>query len=282
MARDIPAGTDTTATVEAEDFVRGVLERRGDHDWYRVELDPGRYVFRLSGARRRSGRRSLFSSCATRTAPRSSGTTTTTSPSRASSSRSPAVARPASSTSAAKAPTRSRRNSDGVAGRRVGHATGDFTLSVNRLDGSPVDAIAGAQWLEDRASSTSSSCRTGEPARSSMAAAPSHPPAGPPTRSERRWRPSTPFPRSATSASDRPDQRRQADFKLLTYDKPTNYLGSSSRPEPSAKAPAFASIREATSGAMGYPAERGSRTRGLGLGAHAARVRPRARARAPA
>ena len=49
VARDIPEGVGTTGRVRPDDFVRGVIDSPRDHDWYRVELDPGRYVFRLSG-----------------------------------------------------------------------------------------------------------------------------------------------------------------------------------------------------------------------------------------
>ena len=149
MARDIPAGTDTTATVEAEDFVRGVLERRGDHDWYRVELDPGRYVFRLSGTgdapvgdpllilrdengdevRRNDDSYVAESRIEYTVASRETYFLDVR----------------------GKGPyTVPKDDEYAQPGRKVGHATGDFTLSVNRLDGSPVDAIAGAQWLEER------------------------------------------------------------------------------------------------------------------------------------
>ena len=49
MARDISAGVDTAGRVRPEGFVRGVIDTRRDHDWYRVELDPGDYVIWLSG-----------------------------------------------------------------------------------------------------------------------------------------------------------------------------------------------------------------------------------------
>ena len=151
MARDIPAGTDTTATVEAEDFVRGVLERRGDHDWYRVELDPGRYVFRLSGARRRSGRRPAAHP-ARRERRRDRPERQRLPRHRQVAHRVRGHRRPQDLLSRRQrqrplhGPSATRRQP----GRKVGHATGDFALGVNRLDGSPVDAIAGAQWLEER------------------------------------------------------------------------------------------------------------------------------------
>ena len=113
-------------------------------------------------------------------------------------------------------------------------------------------------------------------------AAPSHPPAGTPTRSEGRWRRSTPSPRSATSASARPQERAKADFELLHNDKRGLTTSvASSRPEPSARAPACSPrsggrLRRA----VGDHAGRGSRTRGAGVRDHGARVRPWARARA--
>jgi hypothetical protein len=149
MARDVAGGTDTTATLDAEDFVRGTLETRGDRDWYRIELDPGRYVFRLSGhgddpvgdpmlvLRRENGsalRRNDDSYLGeSRIEFEVAGGPKTY-----------------YLDASGKGPYTVPRSGDGVAGRKVGHATGDFTLSVNRLDGSPVDAIAGPQRLEDR------------------------------------------------------------------------------------------------------------------------------------
>ena len=49
MARDISADLDTEGRIRPDDFVRGVIDSPRDHDWYRVTLEPGRYVFTLSG-----------------------------------------------------------------------------------------------------------------------------------------------------------------------------------------------------------------------------------------
>jgi len=142
VARDIPSGIDTTGRIRADDFVRGVIDSRGDHDWYRVELDPGRYVIRLSGTGDRPVGDPLL------------------------------VVRDENG-------VETKRNDDevpGIGSSRVeikvtgesqtfyldarslgpypvlggiGHATGDYGLSVNRLDGTPLDAIAGGEWRTD-------------------------------------------------------------------------------------------------------------------------------------
>ena len=150
MARDIPSGTDTPATVGAEDFVRGVLDRRGDHDWYRIELDPGSYVFRLSGAGDDPVGDPLLI-----LRDESGGEIRRNDNSDVGKSRIEFNVTGGSKTYyldvIGKGPyTVPKGDEYGESGRRVGHATGDFSLSVNRLDGSPVDAIVGAQWLEDR------------------------------------------------------------------------------------------------------------------------------------
>jgi hypothetical protein len=147
MARDIGDGIDTTGRVRPEGFVRGVLETRGDHDWYRVELDPGRYVVRLSGTgddpvghplllvRDENGARldrsdGLFGESRVGFSINNNRTTLYLDVS-------------------GKGPYTVPRDSDGVPGRKVGHATGDFTLSVNRLEDSPLDAIAGSVRLDE-------------------------------------------------------------------------------------------------------------------------------------
>jgi serralysin len=149
MARDIPAGTGTTATAEAEDFVRGVLERRGDHDWYRIELDPGRYVVRLGG----TGDRPIgdtFLAVRDENGRVSDRNDTYY----VGESRVEIVVDSGRETYyldvSGRGPYTVPRGSHADVGRRVGFATGDYALAVNRLEGSPLDAIAGSQWLEDR------------------------------------------------------------------------------------------------------------------------------------
>jgi hypothetical protein len=144
-AQDIPAGIGTTARVRPDGFVRGVLGSARDHDWYRVDLDPGHYVVRLSGTgddpvgrplllvRDGNGVRldrsdGLFGEARIDFSINNSRTTLYIDV-------------------GGKGPYTVPRDGDGVPGRKVGHATGDFTVSVNRLDDSPLDAIAGSVWL---------------------------------------------------------------------------------------------------------------------------------------
>ena len=149
MARDIPAGTDTTATVEADDFVRGVLDRRGTTTGTGSSSTPAA-TSSASAARRRSGRGSS-SHPARRERRRVDARTDDAYFGRSAHRvRGHRRSRDLVPRRQRQGPLTVPRNSDGVAGRRVGHATGDFALSVNQLDGSPVDAIAGAQCWSER------------------------------------------------------------------------------------------------------------------------------------
>ena len=130
--------------IRPDGLVRGVIDAPCDHDWYRVTLEPGRYIFTLSG-----------------TGDHPVGDTML-------------VLRDADGRVI-------DRNDNAFGGRgefrlefeiteeaeavyldvssngpflhhgkKQGHATGDFALGVNRLDGSPLDAIAGSQWVKER------------------------------------------------------------------------------------------------------------------------------------
>jgi hypothetical protein len=223
MARDVAGGIGTTATLDAEDFVRGTLEKRGDHDWYRIELDPGHYVLRLGGAgddpvgdpllvlRNQKGDALRRNDDADLAESRIEFEVT-------------GAPKTYFLDVSGKGPYTVPRDGDGVAGRKVGHATGDFTLSVNRLDGSPLDAVAGAQWLEERVidvyfapEGTRGEVFDGGRTIASAGWAP--------------WQ-----IRKAMAALDalsevcdidfrQTRQPSNADFKLLTYDKPSDYAG---------------------------------------------------------
>lgn len=138
VGRDLPAGIDTSGRVRTEDFVRGVVDWRGDHDWYRVEVGPGSYVVRVSG----TGDRPLGNPLLILRD--EDGREVDRNHSRWGEAR-------------IEGDVDERRTyyldvsglePRSVGGRTIGHATGDYAVSVNRLDGSPVDAIAGTVWIE--------------------------------------------------------------------------------------------------------------------------------------
>ncbi|HVH01763.1 MAG TPA: M10 family metallopeptidase [Amaricoccus sp.] len=136
--RDLPAGIDTSGRVRPEDFVRGVVDSRADHDWYRVEVDPGSYVVRVSGTGDRplgnpllilrdEDGREVYRDHSRWGEARIEGSIDE---------------RGTYYLDVSGLEPRS------VGGRTLGHATGDYAVSLNRLDGTPVDAIAGTVWIE--------------------------------------------------------------------------------------------------------------------------------------
>ena len=139
MARDIAATIDTTGRIRPEDFVRGVINSPNDQDWYRVRLDPGAYVFTLSGTGDHPvGRPQLVLRDADGRAIehndedyRGSGE-----------SRIEFEVTDAAQTV--------YLDVGGNGGHGPGRAAGDYALGINQLDGSPLDAIAGSQALEAR------------------------------------------------------------------------------------------------------------------------------------